>query len=297
MGSRKRKLQDQLEEEKLKNKKIKEKTNKIKVQPEDETSNNPEIQKTTQNKWLRRLPKPEDVVKLEYKDFNFEDYYKQDQSYATAIIGSRYSGKTVFYHYKLYPKHKKYNDLNIKFCENLQAEAYDYLDEKDKIFAYEKFHPEIINDMFKFAKKSNNLLKTHFDFDDCSSKKNNKNNEFINQIYIRGRNNKISITFSTQDMMYISNTNRGNLDFLFLLKSNIPSMKKKIIENFLMDLVPIPEQWYTKAQRERYLYHWYEAHCDNLDEHGIIFINFRNAEMFHFKVDIEKEEKLMKKYK
>lgn len=215
--------------------------------------------------------------------FNIEENFPFDQHHSVAIVGSRNAGKTTLMK-SLWPFFKKKFDFIIVFCNNPQAEIYEFMDEKDRRFVFDIFHPNILEQISEFQKKSGNLFDIGVFFDDCSSTRGNKFDDAIQQLYIRGRNMKCTVLFSTQSPSFIAKDNRANIDYLFLLKTRTVEMKNVVAERFLNGIVPIPPEIKGKQNKLDYINRWASDHTDNNE---IIVVDFRHDDgLFRYKVKL-----------
>jgi hypothetical protein len=219
-----------------------------------------------------------------------------EQNYSMAFIGARFAGKTKFLEYLYQNWIKDTFDLVIIFCDNPQAEAYDWLPKKQLKFVFPEFHSSVIRDLDIFQNLTKNALKIMVIFDDCSSKRGNKYNDALQQLFIRGRNLNMSIIFSTQSSNFINSDSRGNLDWLFLFKHNSSKKKQNTIEDFMWDVIPIPEE--AKKNRSKKLEYYMQVLAETTADHNILIIDYRNGELLYkYKVDITKLKSFKKSKK
>ena len=59
--------------------------------------------------------------------------------------------------------------------------------------------------------------------------------------------------------MAINSNARENIDYVILRRPRTPRMMEKLVENFLLDIVPCPEWANTKSKKCSYLRKWIDA--------------------------------------
>jgi hypothetical protein len=209
-----------------------------------------------------------DAEKLEKFDMNklMEDVTNQD--FAMVISASRNVGKSHMLS-KLYPKWDKKFDLIIVFSYSAHNPTYKFVTGPK----FADYNPGIINDLFKFQRKTENSLRILIIFDDMVSNK-IKFDDSIMQCYTRGRNSRISICISTQIFKLISKNSRGNTDYMFIGKTNTAENRLTLCETVLMHNVKIPKTIKNKTQKLEYLDQWLLK--KTLDHHFIV-IDMKNG--------------------
>lgn len=192
-----------------------------------------------------------------------------------AIVASRYAGKSTFLEWLWRNELKQHFDIMILFTDNPQAEAYDFLTEKERRFVFPKFEDQIIKDLDYFQFETKNLLRIAFIFDDCSM--HNKQNAMLQQLFIRGRNIRSTVIFSTQYHLNLSTAARANLDWLVLLNIHGNETKRKVTNVFLWDVIEprLGDKRISmkKQDREDYVIDWLN---NNTVDHSIVLINLRD---------------------
>ena len=154
--------------------------------------------------------------------------WKADTNYAMAIAGSRFQGKSTFLEYMWRECWEGIFDMIVLFTDNPQAEAYDFLSEEERELVFPEFNSALLKEFDYFQNSTKNLLKVLYIFDDCSM--HNKNNDMLNQLYLRGRNINSSIVFSTQYHLNFSTAARANFDFLVLFDLHGNETREKVVK-------------------------------------------------------------------
>lgn len=230
---------------------------------------------------------PQKVYQVEsgYPEFDFEEKFERGKHYALGFPGSRNSGKTTTLSY-VWPFIKDRYDIIILFTNSTNAPIYKtFLDDLDRQFVFDDFKPEVLKDMEKFQKLTENGLDWCIIFDDCSSMK-HKNADEIMQLFIRGRNEDCTVMFLTQSIMFLNPNVRANIDYAFFLRCRTPSMKVKIIDNFIMDVVPVPPEVKTKSQKYEYYSQWLDTNCGEKGQ--VVVVDFLNDDqIYSFRVPME----------
>lgn len=226
----------------------------------------------------------------ELKPFDFS-LLDLTQDYSIFIDGSRTFGKSTFLQ-DLWENYIRGNfDLIIMFCDNPQGPAYKYFTEDERLFIFPQFVPEIIKQIDYFQSKTNNALKVIFIFDDCSSRKANKFNNQLQQLFIRGRNIRCSVVFSTQYPTFITKESRGNIDWLVQFGTIGPEMFEAVAQRFLWHVVTPKTQdgqrvSMKKSDRLDFLQEWMHKH---LPRKHCVIVDFRNGGiLYKYSTDITK---------
>lgn len=224
---------------------------------------------------------------MPYPTWNPSLFKFDETDLSLAIIGSRGKGKSTYLQWLWTHVLKGKFDLMILFTDNPQASAYDFLTEKERRFVFPKFTDQIIVDLDYFQHSTKNALKIAFIFDDCSM--HNKQNQMLQQLFIRGRNFRSSVIFSTQYHLNLSTAARANIDWLILLGVNGNETKRKLVKTFLWDVIE-PKDFqgntlYMKKQdREDYVINWL---AQNTQDYQIVFIYMRGeTEIYSWKTPI-----------
>jgi hypothetical protein len=221
-----------------------------------------------------------------YPPFNYEDRIVEGKHYSFAKMGSRNSGKTTHLRHE-WPFWRKRYDFIIFFCNSVNAPIYKtFMTDDERHFMFKDYDPNIIDDLERLQDLTENEFHILIIFDDCSSY-NHKSSDEILQLYIRGRNMNISVMFSTQSLMFLHPDSRGNTDFCDILKQRIPNMKLKLIENFLLDTIPIPPEVVRRSDKITYLSKWIDL---NTKDHNIIVLDFLNEDEMIFSYKVPQEE-------
>lgn len=190
--------------------------------------------------------------------------------HSSLFIGSSKSGKSTLIKDMILTLKHKY-DLIIVFSESLHDGIYSYIDYGDKsnFICFDSFDESIIEDLFTLNKQTNNTFNFLVLFDDMTGLKTRDSNA-ITQLFIRGRNSGISIFFSTQHYALINKAVRTNCNYVYLLRTNSPSVRSTLAEQFLYNVLKTPPSLTSKTKK----LDWYNNYLvDNTSNYGIIIIN------------------------
>lgn len=214
--------------------------------------------------------------------FDFIKIFGDKKHYALGFFGSRNAGKTTLLKHITNELKKKF-DLIIWCCESKSAEIYREIFGEDDSFLIETHTDQLLWDLLKFQKLTDNYLDILVVYDDMSDLAKIKNSKPITKIAIRGRNANISLLYSTQDDIMLNTTVRRNLDFSFLLQMNADG-PAKLSERWLDNVYKFkgPLKYKGKTKRCRYLMNFYEHFTS---DHGIIVIAYREVDnkIFQYK--------------
>jgi hypothetical protein len=221
-----------------------------------------------------------DVHFDELEKFNIGDMFKDKQeAIAVIIAGSRQSGKTTFINY-IYPNLIEFYDIVIFFSYSLHNPIYENIQEPK----FDKFIPDLMKDIFYFQKKTKNKFSIMVVLDDCMDNE-IKNDDQLNYIFTRGRNSNISVIFSVQYMSMVKNLSRSNSTFIFFGKSNTPSNRLVLAEDYLYPIVKVDSSIKTKTKKLDYLDAYIQHHTQ---DHNFIVIDYMKPkeEIYNFKVPL-----------
>lgn len=209
--------------------------------------------------------------------FDISPLFDKTQTYSTAFIGSRHSGKT-FCLSSIWKRLKETNDFLFFFCNNPQAKGYKFMSEKEKKRVFDEYQPKVIEALNKFQKITKNAARGMVIFDDCSSRVHNKYDNQLQQLYIRGRNIMTGILFSTQAPQFLTKESRGNLDYAFIFKLNSSELKELVAKNFLWSVAPLPREPRNKQDKLDLICQWIDL---NTDDHWAIVVDYRNGNVVY----------------
>lgn len=191
-----------------------------------------------------------DADKLDSFDTNNLMTEAANDDFSIIISASRKAGKSHMLS-KLYPMWSKLFDLIIVFSYSAHNKTYDFVTGPK----FPDYDPKIIDDIFRFQRKTGNLLRFLVIFDDLVSS-NIKFDDSIMQCYTRGRNSRVSVCVSTQIFKLVNKNNRGNTDYMFIGKTNTTENRMTLCETVLMNNVRIPPQIKSKTAKIEYLDNW-----------------------------------------
>lgn len=212
----------------------------------------------------------EDLLKL-YDDTEYDKGIAKKTHFSSLFIGSSKSGKSTLIKHMIKELEERY-DLIIIFSQSLHDPMYDFINygEKSKYIAFDDFNKSIINDIFKLNKLTKNALNVLVLFDDLVNLSTRDNNE-ITQMFIRGRNSGISILYSTQHYSLMNKAVRANANYIFLLRTNSPSVRISLAEHFLYNILPVPIS--NQSSKTRKLEYYNNYIMDKTQNYGIIIVD------------------------
>lgn len=221
------------------------------------------------------------------KKYDFKNIFESEENHAILLVGPRKSGKSTLLA-SLFPSIRKKFDVIIIFCNNSQSSVYDYLTEHEREFVFDKYQPNIIKSIDEYQKKTENFLRFLILFDDCSSRKGNKFDDNIIQLFIRGRNINCSVIFSTQASTFLAKESKTNLDLAVCFDLKSPDSYINFANGFLQSFIRPPEDIKGKSKREG----WYmEFMQKNTQNHKTIILNYEDLQLYTFKAKISKVKK------
>jgi hypothetical protein len=222
---------------------------------------------------VARMPYP-----TEYPEWVFKDQVKNDEMFSMSIVASRKSGKTTFL-YNLADELDGRFDLVILCSNSLQAGTYDFAKKRQNWALFDEYDSRLIGICESLQRQTENAFKFCFILDDCSSLTQVKYSDELLQLFIRGRNMKMSVIVSTQSPMLINKNSRQNTDFLVLLKLRTPDMKEDVVNHFIRGSLPIPSELWRQHDREEYMQEWLRRNSEN---HGIRIFNYVDEEIYSY---------------
>lgn len=167
-------------------------------------------------------------------DFRKFDVKKIDKSKRLVFIGKSGSGKTFLMHDVLY----NLRDIpeGIAMC-GTKASQQAFKEIIPDSYIYKKWDPTIVQNFIKNQvrkiKKGKKNPEAFFIMDDLlyeSAKW--KKSEEIAYIFMNSRNDKILYFLSMQDALGIGNNLRTNIDYIFILRDNFKSNRRRLYEHY-----------------------------------------------------------------
>ena len=179
-------------------------------------------------------------MSLELKKFNM-NMISNDK--VVVLIGKRETGKSflvkdlLFYH--------KDMPVGTVISGTEGANAF-YSKIMPSIFIHGEYRPEIISNVLKRQKKVINTInkeveeigdstidpRAYLILDDCLYDKSWVNNKDIRSLFMNGRHYKIMFLITMQYALGIPPNLRTNIDFVFLLRENYMSNRKRLYEHY-----------------------------------------------------------------
>lgn len=110
-----------------------------------------------------------------------------------------------------------------------------------KIFIHDEYHPSITANFMKRQVKMTKLIekgeknidpRAYLIFDDCLYDNSWKNDKYIREVFLNGRHRAIQFLLSLQYAIGINPMLRTNVDFIFILRENIISNRRKLYEQY-----------------------------------------------------------------
>ena len=232
------------------------------------------------------MPSSSAEIHTDYPEFDWEVALAQDKHFSIADCAPRNSGKTTTISY-LWPLFKRRYHAVIFFCQSLKAEIYkSFLTENDRRFCFPTFNEDLLTDLKLLQDATENAFHFLILFDDDVDFNAHKNNRMMVNIYTKGRNDNMTIWFSTQSAFAINSNARENIDYLILRRPRTPAMREKIAEQFLFDIVPAPPECNTRGKKLMYINQWIDV---NTRDYNSIVIDYLNdSKIYKFKAEPNK---------
>lgn len=214
----------------------------------------------------------------ELEEFPIVEKFNSKDCPSVGIFAIRRSGKSTLIKY-IYPHLYKQFDIVIFLSNSIHNEIYSFVTGPK----FQDYYPEMINDIMTFNQKCKNFFSICLITDDLVSYK-NKNSDDMLQLFVRGRNVKISPILSSQGITLINNQSRNNLDYCII--GNFPSTeaRKIVIQNFISGSIDIPKNLKTKTQKEDY-YNQFILH--HTKDHGFIILDNITHKVYKFKTPMK----------
>ena len=177
----------------------------------------------------------EDIEEVTIKRFRMEE---MDLNAKVAIIGKPGTGKTSIIKDILYRHRKKFTKGILMSGTTDSSKDFDGV--FPDIFIYNKYRPEIADKFWNTQKKivrhrgkGNPKNTACFVIDDCMhDAKKWVNNETVADIFMNGRHYDLLFIVAMQYCMGILPSLRTCLDYIFILRENSFSNKKKLFEHY-----------------------------------------------------------------
>jgi len=153
------------------------------------------------------------------------------------LIGKRNTGKSflvkdILYHHRSMPVGQ--------VISGTEAANEFYSSIVPKLFIHGEYRPEIIENLLKRQQLILNKLKTNPNMDpraflildDCLYDKSWPKNTHIRALFMNGRHYKLLFLLTMQFSLGIPPELRGNIDFVFILRENILSNRKRLYDHY-----------------------------------------------------------------
>jgi molybdopterin-guanine dinucleotide biosynthesis protein len=206
--------------------------------------------------------------------FPMQEKFNSKDTPSVGIFAIRRSGKSTMIKY-IYPHLYKEFDIVIFLSNSIHNEIYDFV----KGPKFNDYYPEMISDIMKFNEKTKNMFTICIITDDLVSYQ-KKNSDEMLQLFVRGRNVKISPILSSQGITLVNNQSRNNLDYCII--GNFPSTeaRKVVVSNFISGNVPLPHTKMSKSDKEDY-YNQFVLH--HTKDHSFIILDNIDHKVYKFK--------------
>jgi molybdopterin-guanine dinucleotide biosynthesis protein len=207
-------------------------------------------------------------------EFPMKEKFNAKDTPSVGIFAIRRSGKSTMIKY-IYPHLYKEFDIVLFLSNSIHNEIYDFV----KGPKFNDYYPEMISDVMKFNEKTKNLFTICIITDDLVSYQ-KKNSDEMLQLFVRGRNVKISPILSSQGISLVNNQSRNNLDYCII--GNFPSTeaRKVVVSNFISGNIPLPHSKMTKSDKEDY-YNQFVLH--HTKDHSFIIMDNIEHKVYKFK--------------
>ena len=179
-------------------------------------------------------------MSLELKKFNMNQI---DSDKVVVLIGKRETGKSFLVKDLLY--HNQEIPVGTVISGTEGANSF-YSKIMPSIFIHGEYKPEIVKNVLKRQKKiinsiqqeKSDLGQTNIDprafliLDDCLYDKSWVNNKDVRSLFMNGRHYKMMFIITMQYALGIPPNLRTNIDYVFLLRENIVSNRKRLYEQY-----------------------------------------------------------------
>ena len=174
-------------------------------------------------------------VNLQLKKF---DVSKIEDDQVVVLIGKRGTGKSFLAKDILY----YHMDVPVgTVISGTEGANHFYAKVVPKLFIHEEYHPLIIANFMKRQKKMQKLIergegdidpRAFLIFDDCLYDDSWKKDKNIRSVFMNGRHYKILYILTMQYPLGIPPNLRTNIDYVFILRENIVSNRRRIYEHY-----------------------------------------------------------------
>lgn len=240
-----------------------------------------------ENKYNEIEYEGDELIPIFNEKFRFNDHFQNEENHSIVFIGPKRSGKSTLLK-SFWKDFKSKFDIIFVFCNNIQSGIYQFMDEEDRMFTYDKYQPDIIKNMDYFQKQTDNYFQILFVFDDCSSRKGVKYADDIIQLFIRGRNINATILFSTQFLTMLPKESRANIDKCFVFDLRTPEVYEDFTEKMLRALLPNPPELKGRSKQME----WYiKVIKANTEDHRCMVLDYENNKILSHKAKLKKRKR------
>lgn len=175
-------------------------------------------------------PKPEPTLNIKHEEFHLK---LPDPAFGVSIlaIGSTRSGKTTLINHIYDTYFKPF--ITCLHTNSLQSPIYDDL--KKSAITSPYYLPGLIKQTFKINRETKNKYQFFHIVDDVVDKKNDKT---LLKLFTIMRNARISAAVGIQDLTIMSSINRGNINYVILMRLNSELAIEKVIRSYLRSYFP-----------------------------------------------------------
>lgn len=174
-----------------------------------------------------------DDFKINLKKF---DIKKLKDNAVIVMVAKRNSGKSVLVRDILYHKNNMCGVV-ISPTERLNKTYGDIIPDS---FIYYKYDPNVVNRIMtrqekvleKIESGKNIDAETFLIFDDCLADKKWVKDEVIRSLFMNGRHYKMTFILTMQYSLGIPPELRSNIDYIFILRENFVSNRKRLHEHY-----------------------------------------------------------------
>lgn len=236
------------------------------------------------------LPAPiESPEKKHYSDYGVQlpdlptfdwSSYHPTKHYSTVLLSARNTGKTTLL--KDYYKNvvRRNYDMNIMFCNSLNAHIYSFLTEDEKRTSFPEFDRRALQFIEEIQQRTQNHFHFHCTWDDCIDFNRQKNSDEVVQLYTRGRNENTTICFSTQAVTAVSKPARGNIDYLFFGRVNVNEAWEQVVETLFRGLIGFGLPLKLECQ------FWYDLIHTKFEPYTFLVIDFlHDGKLYKYKAE------------
>jgi hypothetical protein len=148
------------------------------------------------------------------------------------IVGKRRTGKSVLLRDLLYHLRRRLS-YGVAFTPTEQS-AEMFSEFMPRSCIYNEFRPEVVEAMLKFQRryKPDDKRSLFCVLDDCLSDKKVLTGAAINDLFMNGRHQRITLLLVAQDVMSLGPQLRGNVDYCFCFKDTVITNRRKLFDHF-----------------------------------------------------------------